>query len=158
MGALSAILLAAACGRTEIGAEQARPYFAAHRTELESVVEQVELCQPESGKIDQRTDFHCRSLEGNAQALRAAMAAADAKWIRAHYNERQGEELTLTSVHIAMPSSYGFVAAGVIEAFIYETTPAIEAAYERRDNGTAIVERQPVTETPHHWYWRKIER
>lgn len=86
------------------------------------------------------------------------MSAADAQWVRTNYNERDGEERLLTSVHIAMPSSYGFSFAGVIEAFIYEAAAESEAVYERRDDGTAIIERQPVTDAPHHWFWWKIER
>lgn len=84
------------------------------------------------------------------------MREAGAQWIRAYYNGR--EERQLASVYVAMRSSYGFSFAGVIEAFVYEATPADEAAHEREVNGTAIIERLPVTDAPHHWYWWKVDR
>jgi hypothetical protein len=154
--ALSTVLVA--CARPEIGADQARTYFTAHRVEFERIIEQVELCQPGSGRIDPTDPFQCHSPQGNPQELRAAMVAADAKWIRALYNERENEERSLYRVMIAMPSSYGVSYAGVIEAFIFETAPTEHAEYERNNDGIAITERLPVTDSPHHWYWWKIDR
>lgn len=84
------------------------------------------------------------------------MERADAKWIRVFYNTERGQR-SFTSVHIAIRSE-GMAFAGVIEEFIFENTPAPHAEYERKDDGIAVVERQPVTGPPYHWYWRKIDR
>jgi hypothetical protein len=153
-----ATIFVTACARPEIGADQARTYFTAHRTELERVIEQVELCQPDSGRLDPTNSFRCHSSQGGAQELRAAMVAADAKWIRALYNEHENEERSLYRVMIAMPSSYGLSYSGIIEAFVFEPTATEHAEYERNDDGIAITERLPVTDSPHHWYWWKIDR
>lgn len=156
--ALATLVCTSSCHQPEIGADHALTYFTAHRAELERVIEQVELCQPNSGRLDPTDAFHCHSPQGDAQDLGAAVVAADAKWIRAFYDERENQERSLYRVMIAMPSSYGLSYAGVIEAFIFEATPNQHAEYEREDDGIAIVERMPVTDSPHHWYWWKIDR
>ena len=60
--------------------------------------------------------------------------------------------------HIVVHGEGMAFGAGVIEEFIFETTPALHAEYERKDDTIAVVEREPVTGPPHHWYWRKIDR
>lgn len=81
------------------------------------------------------------------------MASANASWIRAHYYG--GEELRALDVTVY---GTGFSFAGVVEQFRYKATPADHAEYERKDDGIAITEQQPVTEPPHHWYWWKVDR
>lgn len=85
------------------------------------------------------------------------MHAADAQWIRAFYKARDGAAPSLRSVHIST-YAFGVAYAGAIEQFIYEIIPETEASYERHDYGDAVLELEPVTEAPHHWYWRKIDR
>jgi len=154
---LAALLLTSACGRDEIGAENARAYFLDHRASLERVVEQVQLCQPETGRIERTSAFRCSTTQGAPQNLIAAMTASDVEWLRAGYRTTEGESPSLSSIHLAI-HSYGFSFAGSIESYIYEVTPETDADYERQDDGIAVVERQPVTDAPHHWYWQKIDR
>ena len=156
--ALAALILTSSCHPPAIGAERARDYFAAHRTELDVIVEQVQLCQA-GGRIDAHDDLQCPSSAGTPADVVSAITAADAQWIRVNYNERQGEPRVLSSILIAMPSSFGTSYAGVTEAFVYENEPEAEAAYERTDYPDgAYIERLPVTDAPHHWYWQMIHR
>lgn len=149
-------MLAVACDGTPVGRERARSYFNEHRAAFDQVVAQAELCQPETGRLDGIGDIRCTSPEGNAENLADAMKTARAQWIRAFYTGDDASR-SLHRVHIAV-HAYGMAYAGVIEEFIYEATPAIHAEFEREDDGIAVVERQPVTGPPHHWYWRRIDR
>jgi hypothetical protein len=153
--AFATLLLAQGCSGPSIGREGADGYFREHRAAFEQVVEQARLCQPETGRIDLKAGFSCTSHQ-SAQNLELAIARANAKWIRVYYETQSGRR-TLAAVDIAVRSD-GMAFAGVIEEFIFISTPALHAEYERNDDGIAIVERQPVTEPPHHWYWRKIDR
>jgi len=156
--ALLTVVFTASCHQPEIGAERARDYFSTHRTEMEAIVDQVELCEPDDGRIDDDSDFRCWSSQGSPESLLDAMTAADAPWIRVNYNQREDRSRELASVLIALPSSYGFSFAGVTEAFLYEPHPAT-AGYVRTDQRDSVtLERLPMTEAPHHWYWWKADR
>ena len=85
------------------------------------------------------------------------MVQAEVKWLRTFHDEREDQSPALTKIHIGVRSR-GYSFAGVTEEYIYETTFAAEAHYERENIGEAIIERQPVTAPPHHWYWRRIKR
>lgn len=86
-----------------------------------------------------------------------AMNAARAQWIRVDYADFSAEDSAITKVLIAT-HSHGTSFAGRIEAFIFEATPKADAEVEIKDDGIAIIERMPVTEGPHHWYWWRITR
>lgn len=163
LGALRTIALATlllcSCHRPPIGSEAAQDYFATHRTELTSIVERVQDCQPDGGRIDAGSNFRCWSSAGAPANIVSAIEAADVPWIRVLYNEREGEPRELSKILIAMPSSFGTSYAGVTEAFVYEVEPATETAYVRTDyRDGAYIERLPVTDAPHHWYWEMIHR
>lgn len=153
--ALAALLLTVACHGPSIGREGAVAYFVEHRGSLQQVVDEAVLCQPETGRIDPTDTFRCASSR-DPEGLKGAMERASAQWISVRY-DMEGEERTLRAVHIAIRSQ-GMAFAGVIEEFIFESAPALSAEYQRRDDGIAVIERQPVTEAPHNWYWRKIDR
>lgn len=86
------------------------------------------------------------------------MRGADAQWIRTYYDAREGVEPHMSSLYIAMPATYGFSFAGRIEAFVYEVTPAENDARQYLDNGTAVIQRMPITDAPYHWHWWRVER
>lgn len=153
--ALAALLFVQACHEASIGRERANAYFNGHRTALEQVVERAGLCRPETGRIDRSADFHCTSSE-DPRDLKGAMERANAKWIRVYYDNETGQR-SLRAVHIALRSE-GMAFAGVMEEFVFESAPALHAEYERKDYGVGVIERQPVTGPPHHWYWRRLER
>jgi hypothetical protein len=154
--ALACALLLSGCDGTAIGREHAREYFIAHQTRLQSLVDQIELCRPWNGRLDRDTDFPCQHPEGTPEAVKNAMNAANAQWIRVNYRSQEAD-LPIASINIAMHST-GFAFGGVIESFIYETNPAPLAQYERTDDGIATIEKTPMTGPPHHWYWWRIDR
>jgi hypothetical protein len=155
--AFAALSLIVARSPAEIGREQSRNYFNQHEVALERVVEQVLLCQPEEGRIDLSINFNCSVTAGDPSDVRDAMAAAEVKWLRTFYYAHGSETPLLTRIHIAVRSE-GFSFAGVTEEFITEISAAAEAEYERENIGEALIERQHVTDAPHHWHWRRIER
>lgn len=153
---LTSLLFLQACEGPSIGREGARAYFVEHRAALQQVVDQALLCQPDTGRIDQTFAFSCASAH-EPEALRRAIQAAQAKWLRVFYDDELSEQRSVRSVHIAIRSK-GMAFAGVIEEYIFEIEPVLDARYEREDDGIAIIEREPVTGPPHHWFWRKIDR
>lgn len=87
------------------------------------------------------------------------MKAVDAQWISVNYAADNGaqEQRQLSRVRIAVHAT-GSVMSGVVVQFIYEAAPAQSARYERKDDGSAVIESEPVTASPHHWYWQRIDR
>lgn len=81
------------------------------------------------------------------------MRSARAQWIRTYYDEREGVQPQMSSLYIAMPATRGFVFAGQVEAFVYEVTPAENTAHQYLNDGTAVIERMPITGAPYHWHW-----
>lgn len=84
------------------------------------------------------------------------MQSARSEWIYVTY-DGEGEESRVDAVQVIF-HSYGTAYAGVVEGFIFEAEPQQSGVYEREDDGISVIERMPVTEPPHHWYWRKIDR
>lgn len=85
------------------------------------------------------------------------MNSVDAQWIRADYTADSDGNKRLNRLSVAVHAT-GSVMSGIVVQFIYEVTPAQSARYEHKDDGIAVVESQPVTGPPHHWYWRRIDR
>jgi hypothetical protein len=101
--------------------------------------------------------IQCSTPNASPADLFAAMSAAEAIWVYPSYCRSDDPPATLSSVRIGMYAT-GSAVGGQIEEFIYEVEPAAHAEYERNDDGIAITEREPLTASPHHWYWQKIDR
>ncbi|MCX7358657.1 MAG: hypothetical protein NT015_11050 [Alphaproteobacteria bacterium] len=157
MSGLALIMLVAACDGRPIGRENATDYFEAHRAALNSVVAEVERCQPAHGRLRTVQHIQCSNPNASAADLFTAMSGANAIWVYPSYNRPDNGTATLNSVRIGMYAT-GSAVGGEIEEFVYQVEPASSAEYERDDDGIAIRQRQPLTDAPHHWYWWKIDR
>lgn len=154
---LSALTLLSACDGEPVGRDNAREYFATHRAELEHLREQVEMCKPWDGRLDRSAHFDCYTEQGSARAVTDAMIAADAQWIRVSYDEGDGDARRVSRIYVTVRSN-GLAFAGTIEAFVYESEPALELRHQHDRAGLADVQLVPVTDAPHHWYWQQITR
>lgn len=152
---LAAVMLTTSCDGARVGRANARTYFNEHRAAFERVVAQAELCQPPMGKIERNGAIQCTNSRGDPNGLRAAMSAADTQWIYV-FTERGAPSLSGVDIVVY---SYGVAFAGEVEEFRYRASAAAHAEYQMTDYGNgATTEMEPVTDPPHHWYWRKLER
>lgn len=141
-----------------VGRENAAQYFDAHRYAFERVIEEVQLCQPPYGTVGYRSEFECSSPNGDEAKLRTAISSAEAIWLNVAYDRPEGAaDRSLSSVGIVVHYR-GLSYSGQVEQFIYEFAAADNATYQRREGSSAVVEREPLTQAPHHWYWWKIDR
>jgi len=154
--ALVALILAPSCS-TEIGRDRAPEYFAQHRDHFQHLIEQVQACQPETGRIDRLEYIRCSSPADSASGVFDAMQRVKARWIRPNYSEADDGTRSLAGVDVTIHAT-GVSFAGVVEQFRYQVDPDSSATYERKEIGEAVIERLPLTDAPHHWFWWKVDR